>query len=165
MLDNRLHLYFPQLVQQIGWLLILFSILLIIKAIPMPNPIIPVPFLILGGVFSLTAKGARLDLDGRRIKEYIGLPGIKLGTWQTLPNLNEVVFTSGSYSQQIHSWVSRNDVRSKRYRGFLKGNDGFKMQFSESQDPEQVIRDVEKVAGGLNLPAVDYTVKPPNRLK
>lgn len=165
MLNNRLHLYFPQLVQQVGWLSILFAILLIIKAVPLPNPVVPIPFLILGVIFSLTAKGTLLDLKKRKTKPYVGLLGIKLGTWRVLPELNEIVLTSSNYSQQVHSWVSRNDVRTKMYRGFLKGNHDFKLLFSESRDAERVIRDVEQVAAGLNLPAIDYTVKPPNRLK
>ncbi|GJM29699.1 MAG: hypothetical protein DHS20C17_23340 [Cyclobacteriaceae bacterium] len=165
MLNNRLHLYFPQLIQQLGWILSIFAILSIFQAIPFPNPLVPIPILLLGVVFSFTIQGASLDLEKKMIKQYVGLLGIKIGAWKTLPTLREIVFTSGSYSQQIHSFVSRNDVRSKVYRGFLKGNDGFKMLFTANRDPERVIRDVEKVAGSLNLPAIDYTVKPPNRLK
>jgi len=165
MLNNRLHLYFPQLVQQIGWLFIFFGLLVLVKAIPIPNQLVSVPFLMVGLVFSLTSRGTSLDLEKRKVRSYIGLLGIKIGNWQPLPELHEIVFTSGSYSQQVHSWVSRHDVRSKIYRGFLKGRNDVKMLFSASRNPQRVKGDVEKVADSLNLPAIDYTVKPPNRLR
>lgn len=163
MLDKRLQLYFPQLIQQIGWILILLGLLLLFKAIPMPNPFIPVGFIIVGLVLSLTSRGTRLDLGNRMIKQYVGLFGIKLGSWKALPELNEIVFTSSSYSQQIHSWVSRRQFNTKVFRAFLKGPDN-KLLFSSNKDPESVKQDVRIAAERLDLPAIDYTLRPPGKI-
>lgn len=158
-------MYFPQIVQQIGWLLIVFSILLIIKAIPFPNPYIPVLLLIVGVVLSLTIEGTVLNLNNKMLKQYVGLFGIKIGNWKPLPSLSEVVLTSTNYSQQVHSWVSRHDVRSKVYRGFLKGPDGIKILFASNRNPDRVKEHVILIAEALDIPATNYTVKPPTQLK
>ncbi len=165
MLNNRLELYFPQLIQQIGWLLVVFSILLIIKAIPFPNPFVPVVFLVVGVILSLTVKGTVLNLNNLMLKQYVGLFGIKIGNWKPLPSLTEVVLTSANYSQQVHSWVSRHDVRSKVYRGFLKGPEGIKILFASNRDADKVKKHLTIIAESLDIPAIDYTTKPPTRLK
>lgn len=165
MLNNRLQLYFPQIVQQIGWLLIIFSILLIIKAVPFPNQFLPVIFLVVGVVLSLTVEGTVLNLNSRMLKQYVGLFGIKVGRWKPLPSLTEVVLTSANYSQQVHSWVTRHDVRSKVYRGFLKGPEGIKILFASNRNPDQVKEHVILIAEALDIPATDYSIKPPTRLK
>jgi hypothetical protein len=160
MLDNKLSLYFHQLFQQLGWLLLLFGFLLLIKAIPMPNLLIPVLIILAGLVFSLTYRGARIDLQRRQIKQYVGLFGLKLGPWKPLPELKEVVFTSNSYSQQIHSIVSRRSLDTKEFRAFVK-SENHKILFSAGTDAQSVKKDAQTVAKRLSLPATDYTVKPP----
>lgn len=163
MLDNRLGLYFPQLIQQLGWILILFGILLFIKAIPMPNPLIPLVAILAGLAFSLSYKGTRFDPNHKRLKRYIGLFGLKLGSWEALPELKEIVFTSNSYSQQIHSIVSRRSLNTREYRAFMKGDDT-KILFSAGKDAQSVKKDARTIAKQLSVPAIDYTVKPPARL-
>ena len=163
MLDNKLNLYFPQLIQQMGWILILFGILLLFKAIPMPSPVIPVGAILVGLIFSLTRRGAQINLDDKRFKRYVGLFGLKLGSWEPLPRLNQIVFTSSSYSQQIHAIVSRRSLNTKEFRAFLKGDDS-KILFSAGKNPQSVKKDALIVAKELSLPAIDYTVKPPSAI-
>jgi len=160
MLDNKLNLYFPQFIQQLGWVLILFGILLLIMAIPMPTPLVPLGSILAGLVFSLTSRGTRIDLERKRFKQYVGLFGLKAGSWEPLPELKEIVFTSNSYSQQIHSIVSRRSLSTREYRAFMKGDDS-KILFSAGKDSQTVQNDARTVAKGLSLPAIDYTVKPP----
>ena len=160
MLDNKLNLYFPQFIQQLGWILNLFGVLMLIKAIPMPNPLVPMGAILIGLVLSLTSRGTRLDLDHMRFKRYVGLFGLKLGSWQSLPKLEQIVFTSNNYSQQIHSIVSRKSLNTKEFRAFIKGNN-CKILFSAGKDAQSVKQDAHMVASRLSLPAIDYTVKPP----
>lgn len=163
MLDNKLKLYFPQLIQQLGWMLILFGILLLTKAIPMPTPLIPLGSIVVGLVFSLTSRGIRVDLEHKRIKQYVGLFSLKLGFWEPLPKLKEIVFTSNSHSQQIHSLVSRRSLNIREFRAFIKGAD-YKILFSAGKDAQSVKLDAHMVANRFSLPAINYTVKPPAKL-
>ena len=164
MVDNRLQLYFHQLVQQLGWILVLVGVLGLFGALPIPNPWISPIIMLLGLVFSLTYEGVALDLSNRKIKHYVEFLGIKLGSWKNLPELTEVVFTSNTYSQQIHAIVSRKQLDTRLFRGFLKGIDA-KLLFASKRDKQWVKEDVLKVAEQLDLPAIDYTVKPPNRIR
>ena len=164
MLDNRLHLYFHQLVQQLGWILVLFGVLGLFGAVPIPNSWVSPGLILVGLIFSLTYEGVGLDLRNRKIKHYVEFLGLKLGSWKALPELNEVVFTSSQYSQQIHAIVSRKQVNSRLFRGFLKGIDA-KLLIVSKQDKESAKKDVLRVAEQLDLPAIDYTVKPPNHIR
>lgn len=163
MLDNKIQLHFPMLIQQLGWILIVLGALVLFKAVPLPLPVVAVIPVIIGLILSLTFRGTRLDLKNKKIKQYIGVFGIKLGSWKALPELNEIVFTSSSYSQQIHSIVSRKQLNTKEFRAFLKGP-GHKLIFASNLDAELVRQEVRTAASLLNLPAIDYTVKPPVKL-
>ena len=165
MLDNKLHLYFPMLIQQVGWLLLLFGILTITGLLAFPNLILPVVGAIVGAIFTFSFQGAQLDLAGRKIKEYFGLFGVKFGSWKDLPELQEVVFTSGRYSQQVHAWVSRTQQNTRIYRGFLKGPNSYKQLFSAGENPDIVIKQVELAAEALGLPATNFNTKPPQKIR
>jgi hypothetical protein len=98
-----------------------------------------------------------------RVKQYVGLFGLKLGSWESLPELKEIVFTSNNYSQQIHSFVSRRSLNIREYRAFMKGDDS-KILFAAGKDAQSVKKDARIIADQLSVPAIDYTVKPPARL-
>ena len=165
MLDNKLHLYFPMLIQQLGWLLLLFGVLTISGLLTFPNRILPLIGIIIGAIFTFSFQGTQLDLPGKKIKEYFGLFGLKIGSWQDLPELQEIVFTSGRYSQQIHALVSRKQHNTRIYRGFLKGPNSYKQLFAASENPDKVISQVESAADAFGLPATNYNTKPPQRIR
>jgi hypothetical protein len=165
MLDNKLQLHFPMLIQQVGWVLLLFGVLTITGLLAFPNLILPVMGTIIGAIFTFSFQGAQLDLAGRKIREYFGLFGVKIGSWKDLPELQEIVFTSGRYSQQVHAWVSRTQQNTRIYRGFLKGPNSYKQLFSASENPDKVLSQVELAADAFGLPATNYNTKPPQRIR
>ena len=164
MIDNRLQLYFHQLIQQLGWLLVVFGLLVLFGAVPIPARWISLFFILIGLFFSLTYEGVQLDLRNRKIKQYVGFLGLSFGSWKSLPDLTQIVLTSSKYSQQIHAIVSRKQLDTRLYRGFLKGVNT-KLLFTSKNHKEEVMEQVSEVAEQLNLPATDYTVKPPNIIR
>ena len=164
-LDNKLELYFPMMVQQLGWLLLLFGILTFSGLVPIPNKLLTAAGTLIGIVLTFAYKGAKLDLEQKRIKVYFGILGLKVGTWRPLPEeLLEIVYTSGTYSQQMHAWVSRNEHSSRIYRGFLKGSKGYKQLFTSGGNPDSVLQEVQQAAKSLNLPATNYNIRPPAKI-
>lgn len=165
MLDNKLHLYFPMLVQQVGWGFLLFGGLTLTGLLAFPNRILPLIGIIIGAIFTFSFQGTQLNLPAKKIKEYFGLFGVKIGSWKDLPELQEIVFTSGRYSQQVHAWVSRTQHNTRIYRGFLKGPNGYKQLFAAGENPDKVISQVKSAADGFGLPATNYNTKSPQRIR
>ena len=165
MLDNKLHLYFPMLVQQVGWVLLLFGVLTLTGLLAFPNRILPLIGIVIGAIFTFSFQGTQLDLRGKKIKEYFGLFGVKIGSWKDLPELQEIGFTSGRYSQQVHAWVSHTQHNTRIYRGFLKGPNSYKQLFAAGENPDKVIIQVKSAADGFGLPATNYNTKPPQRIR
>ena len=141
--------------------MLIFGILTLTGLVPIPNLLFSIFCLVVGMVFTFGYKGAKLDMKRRRIKEYFGFFGIKFGRWETLPDLTEIVFTSSRYSQQVHAWVSRMQHNTRVYRGFLKGPGGFKQLFVSGGDSEKTVKEITAAAKALNLPAVNYNIRPP----
>ncbi len=152
------------MVQQFGWLLLLFAVLTFAGLVPFPNLILSGIGFLIGLVITFAFEGVVVNLKERKIKEYFGLFGIKLGRWKSIPDLTEVVYTSGRYSQQIHAVVSRRQVDSRIYRAFLKGPGNYKQIFASGTNGTRIMHEARQAAEAFHLPATNYTVKPPVKI-
>ena len=161
MLDNRLDPYFPRSFRWLGYMLIPLGIGGSFASQGVQGMIWPVIALVAGIVFIWTSYGSQIDFDQKRVREYIGLFGLKRGEWTRLPELDKIFITQANYTQVIWSRVSQTQERTMVYKAYLKGSPDFKFLFSEKRKKNAIVTEAESVANKFHLQVLDCTVNPP----
>lgn len=157
MIDHRLQPYFPTEFRWLGYIMMAASIFFF----PQGNWIWPLMGLLLGVFMGWAVLGTRIDFQKHKIQEYLGVWGIKLGSWKDIPELEKITITRSLYSQVLGSRGTTSKFRTKVYRAFLRGPDNFKVPFIAHQQSEKVLYNARLVSEKLNLPILDCTIKIP----
>ncbi len=155
--DRRLGPYFPMEFRWIGLLLIAVSLFFLAQKVFVWPPLI----LLLGIFLKWASNGTQIDFENLQLREYVGVWGIKFGSWKSLPNLEKITITKTNYSQVLGSRGTTSQFKTHMYRGNLRGPGDFRVPFVAHTNESEVLETARTVADRLELRILDCTVKSP----
>lgn len=85
MIDNRIGKFFPPAIRTIGYVFLVVGILLMLD-----NPLLGLALALLGTTIVFIKSGIQIDPENKRLKEYTGLFGLKIGKWKGMEEFTDV---------------------------------------------------------------------------
>ncbi len=126
--------------------------------------------LLLGVLFKFTYHGFQLDLQHRRVREYLSMFGLKTGKWAPLPAFQKVRLTSHLRTAEDHDHDHGHTHDHEPAAPVLWYTIGL---YSQSQEPDYELRtdsaeEAQKtlhlLSSQLNIPAENTLTSPTSRL-
>lgn len=85
MIDNRIGKFFPPAIRTIGYISLVVGILLTLD-----TPLIGLGLALLGTTIVFLKSGVQIDPEKKRLKEYTGLFGLKIGKWKGMEEFTDI---------------------------------------------------------------------------
>ncbi|MFC2125093.1 hypothetical protein ACFLU5_09800 [Bacteroidota bacterium] len=105
-------------------------------------------------IFMITAeRGIIIDFEIKKYKNYWGLLGLKFGSWKSLPEVEDVVFTKYKEGTSYHRQGSASILRGKeRHCAYLMYHDSRRKILASVADQFRAEEDARYLADQLEVP-------------
>lgn len=149
--------YFPRSIIFLGVLILLPGIF-----IAKIHILATLPFWLISVIIFTTYNGLELDRTRNLYREYVGMLGMKWGTWQPFAAPEYIFIKRNKVSQTMRGRISSSTMHTEEYTGFLRFSEENKIRLAATRDKATLLEKLNPIAAGLQLDILDYTADNPS---
>ncbi|MFD1552914.1 hypothetical protein DNU06_07885 [Putridiphycobacter roseus] len=103
----------------------------------------------------LSIKGTLIDIENKRMKNYLNILNFKIGKWQGLEKFTRIELLLNSQSQTMNHRSISNNIKVRSFFIALTNDQKEKVELKEFTDYEKAKKSLSALGEALNLEIVD----------
>lgn len=152
MIDNKIDKFFPLGVVYIGYVLLLFSLPVLIS-----DFLIGVTLILFGSLLSFTFNGLQIDKVKKEYKEYTNYLGVYFGKWKSLDSYSCLVITRTLGYKTYSRGQAEANTSDKYFEIYLMSeNHRLRILINRFKNKEIAIKKANDLEGRLNFNLETY---------